>query len=344
MGSPNPTRRDAGLARKALAPLYPYQADAAVDPARFCFFCWARQTGKDHTISLKHVRRRVKLGGDSYCICPSERQSLQAAEKVRMHAEALQAKFDYDEVEWPGIEGLTKQIIFKHNRARFLAFPGNPETVRGFSGDVWLNEYAFFKNSMKMWRAAIAIASRGYNVDVSSTPNGQAEKYCDLAKLVGVPMEGGRIARTRWMQQGWSVSRVTIYDAVEMGCPINIEELRRAIDDDDSWLQEEELHFLADAENYIPMELVIAAEHSDATLELVPNFQPQGDLFLGGDTPTCLDAADSNGDNGINITDGIYVLNYLFLGGGAPPAPGPDACGLDPDDDAETTCESNASC
>ena len=49
-------------------------------------------------------------------------------------------------------------------------------------------------------------------------------------------------------------------------------------------------------------------------------------LFLGGPTPTCLDAADADGKGGLNITDGVYVLNFLFLGGSRPPAPFPD-CG-----------------
>jgi len=174
-------------------------------------------------------------------------------------------------------------VVFKENRARFLAFPGNPETVRGFSGDTWLNEYAFFKNSLAMWRAALAIVSRGYLMDVSSTPNGQQGQFCEIAKLVGVPMEGGRMPHLRWTAKGWSVHRITIYDAVQQGCPINIETLRQAMNDEDSWLQEEELHFLADAENFIPMELIIAAEHSDATMALPQNFVAQGDLYLGGD-------------------------------------------------------------
>ncbi len=49
-------------------------------------------------------------------------------------------------------------------------------------------------------------------------------------------------------------------------------------------------------------------------------------LFLGGPAPPCRESADANGDATINITDGIYVLNFLFLGGPAPPAPYPD-CG-----------------
>ncbi|MGQ9591173.1 MAG: hypothetical protein ACUVYA_12885 [Planctomycetota bacterium] len=60
-------------------------------------------------------------------------------------------------------------------------------------------------------------------------------------------------------------------------------------------------------------------------------------LFLGGPTPGCLDAADTNDDGGVNITDGIYILNFLFLGGSAPPPPH-EACGTDPTEDS-TGCE-----
>ena len=62
-----------------------------------------------------------------------------------------------------------------------------------------------------------------------------------------------------------------------------------------------------------------------------------------GPSPTCLDAADTNDDGGVNITDGIYVLNFLFLGGPAPPAPHP-GCGTEPQGDADgVTCASPTS-
>ena len=56
-------------------------------------------------------------------------------------------------------------------------------------------------------------------------------------------------------------------------------------------------------------------------------------LFLGGETPGCLEAANPNDDDGVNITDGIYVLNFLFLGGPEPAPPGPpdQPCGPDPE-------------
>jgi hypothetical protein len=61
-------------------------------------------------------------------------------------------------------------------------------------------------------------------------------------------------------------------------------------------------------------------------------------LFLGGPEPPCHDAADANDDNQLNITDGVFILNYLFLGGTTPPAPGPDTCGPDPSADDLPAC------
>jgi hypothetical protein len=55
-------------------------------------------------------------------------------------------------------------------------------------------------------------------------------------------------------------------------------------------------------------------------------------LFLGGKAPPCKKAADTDDSGGLNITDGVYILNFLFTGGKAPPAPYP-LCGLDPTED-----------
>jgi hypothetical protein len=65
-------------------------------------------------------------------------------------------------------------------------------------------------------------------------------------------------------------------------------------------------------------------------------------LFVGGPTPSCLDAADADDSGVVNITDGIYVLGFLFLGGPPPPAPFPD-CGVDPSADS-VACEAFPPC
>jgi len=51
-------------------------------------------------------------------------------------------------------------------------------------------------------------------------------------------------------------------------------------------------------------------------------------LFQGGDPPVCLKAADSNDDGGVDLSDAVHLLAYLFTGGSAPAAPA-EGCGLD---------------
>ena len=55
-----------------------------------------------------------------------------------------------------------------------------------------------------------------------------------------------------------------------------------------------------------------------------------GVLFLGGDVPSCDDACDANDDGEIDIADPIAALVMLFLGAAPLPAPGISSCGRDP--------------
>jgi hypothetical protein len=71
--------------------------------------------------------------------------------------------------------------------------------------------------------------------------------------------------------------------------------------------------------------------NADGSINITDGIFVLNFLFLGGPGPKCRESADPNNDGTINITDGIYILNYLFLGGPAPSEPGPKVCGLDPD-------------
>jgi len=70
-------------------------------------------------------------------------------------------------------------------------------------------------------------------------------------------------------------------------------------------------------------------------------------LFVGGPHPLCLEATNSNDDKSIDITDGIFLLNYLFLGGPPPTpnGPAPTFCGVDPPGSpSRLGCEAYAHC
>jgi hypothetical protein len=62
-------------------------------------------------------------------------------------------------------------------------------------------------------------------------------------------------------------------------------------------------------------------------------------LFLGGPEPECKDAADADDSGKLDLTDAISSLQFQFMGGPSPPAPGPVNCGPDP-----TPGEEHAEC
>ena len=52
-------------------------------------------------------------------------------------------------------------------------------------------------------------------------------------------------------------------------------------------------------------------------------------LFMGGERPACMDAADCDDSGALDLTDAVSALEFLFMGGARPPDPGPSACGPD---------------
>jgi hypothetical protein len=60
-------------------------------------------------------------------------------------------------------------------------------------------------------------------------------------------------------------------------------ELRAGADSLDVWEQEFEGKFLSDAQNYIPIELILAAENDEATESLPPGYKQESRVFMGVD-------------------------------------------------------------
>ncbi|MFQ5653261.1 MAG: hypothetical protein ACE5GW_00845, partial [Planctomycetota bacterium] len=58
--------------------------------------------------------------------------------------------------------------------------------------------------------------------------------------------------------------------------------------------------------------------------------------LFGGGILACQDAGDTNDDGGLDISDAIYLLSYLFLPGSPPPPPPHPGAGQDPTPDPLT--------
>ncbi|MGQ9592020.1 MAG: hypothetical protein ACUVYA_17195 [Planctomycetota bacterium] len=67
----------------------------------------------------------------------------------------------------------------------------------------------------------------------------------------------------------------------------------------------------------------------DAGVDISDAISTLSYLFLGGAEPPCIAACDVNDDENVNISDPIYLLSHLFTGGPEPPPPWWE-CGADP--------------
>lgn len=246
------------MAKPALQ-FFPYQQRWFLDRSRFKIGMWARQVGKTFTTTAEivdDVYEEMTKGRRTRWVILSrgERQAREAMnEGVAPHAKAYGVALEALEYDFEGASGSKHkalECIFP-NGSKVTALPANPDTARGFSANVFLDEFAFHLNSREIWRALFPVISAGWKLRVVSTPNGKGNKFYELMT------SGGD-------DNVWSHHVVDIYQAVKDGLQRNIEELRRGLADEDAWAQEYELQWLDEASAWLTYELISSVEHGDA--------------------------------------------------------------------------------
>ncbi|RUW41510.1 terminase [Mesorhizobium sp. M2A.F.Ca.ET.015.02.1.1] len=232
--------------------LYGYQRRWLEDKSRFKLGKFARQTGKTFTTTLENVddcfEQVVKQARTRWVILSrGERQAKEAMDEgVKVHAKAYGLPFEelLTEHEIGTVKYTALEVVFPHG-SRILALPANPDTARGFSANVFLDEFAFHKDSGAIWKALFPVISAGWKLRVTSTPNGKSGKFYEL--------DTGK-------DTTWSRHSVDIYQAVADGLPRDIEELRAGLADEDAWAQEYELQYLDEASAWLSYELITSCE------------------------------------------------------------------------------------
>lgn len=243
--------------------LLPYQSKWANDDSRFKIGIWSRQTGKDFSSAEEGVRDCIAHPKTEWLIgAAGERQALESLGKWKEWAEAYKfAIAEYAEDRTSAEALINSASIVWQNGSRAIAVPANPNTVRGYSANVLLTEFAFIEDPAAVWRAilpSITNPLRGgqKKVRIVTTPNGKGDKTHEL-----------------WSKENnWSKHLVTIYDAVKQGLPIDIQELKEALDDPEGWAQEYECEFLDGSNVLLPYELIALAESVDAQMTCDPEF------------------------------------------------------------------------
>lgn len=228
----------------------------------------SRQTGKTWGSTLELVDDCLDAevhGGKRRWVILSrgERQAREAiAEGVKAHLHQYQAAFQALEIPWEGCEDKALEVVLPGG-SRITGLPSNPDTARGFSANVLLDEFAFHADSRRIWGALFPIISRkDLLLRVISTPNGRANKFYEI-------MTAGN-CESEWRESGhaqsgvWSLHCCDIYSAVAGGLDRDPEELRAGLNDEDLWRQEFLLEWLDEASAWLDYELINAVEHDRA--------------------------------------------------------------------------------
>lgn len=242
-----------------------YQRNFVTDESRFRLVVKSRRIGFSFIIAYSDAIRAIGYrvwidergqvqseydpgkGVDQIIISASMRQAkLFLAECVR-HLKALEVILGEKLIEVDGYE-----VVRLTNGRVLKALPANPDTIRGETGDVTLDELQSIPRAYLVWAAAKAVANRtlgnrhGYRVNACGTPLGDDNLFFDLAhKEIG---------------NEFSKHIVDIYRAIADGFPEDIEALHREYPDPDIFAQEFECRFLSSATRYI------SAEQYDACL------------------------------------------------------------------------------
>ena len=248
--------------------LLPYQTQWVWDRSRFKIWLKSRQIGGSLAAAFEIVDDAISNGGDWIILSAGERQALEFMEKVKRITSLFQDALSQSAGQ-PWLPKVQAEKITLPNGARIFALPANPATARGYSGNVLLDEFAFHEKPGEIWKAVYPIITNPLKgklkLRIVSTPAGKNSKFYDL-----------------WQNgQDFARHKTDVYDAVNDGLGIEVEQLRANLDDPDAWAQEYECNFMEASDQLFPPDLVRAAEHTAATIEW-PG-KPHNALFCGID-------------------------------------------------------------
>ena len=280
--------------------LRPYQRLWAQDPARFAIAVKSAQIGYSTATAGWAVHRCLNIPQRNIIfLSRSERQALELGQKAKAWVDGFKGvAADFaPNVSFAGTSSVQHEIRFG-NGSRIIVLAANPDTARGYTGDVVLDEFAFHKDSQTIFTAVYRQVSLGYAMRILSTPNGQQGKFYELAKQLGLEAGIRPVRQPVGVEQGSSLSPAVVHPdsempqgqtagpalqrpskspwsghwcdillAVEDGLDLDPAEVRAGCDED-TWLQEYCCQFISQASEWISPELFQQCLSSEASAQL----------------------------------------------------------------------------
>jgi phage FluMu gp28-like protein len=239
----------------------------------------ARQIGFSYIIAVEAVLRCYTEGCNQLIVSVSQRQANEVLEKCK-RVDRLFARFPSSTLPPATIEAVRGNELHFTNGARIIGLPRNPETIRGFTGDVFIDEFAHFRNDNEIFKAVVPTITRGYRLTIVSTPNGQMGKFFEIWNNPD-------------LYENFSRFKIDIFEAQRGGLSIDLDAVRKRFDDE-TFRQEYCCEFVDEATAVFPYALIRSCVGSFSSDE--PAARTIGiDIGRRNDL-TCLYILESRGD------------------------------------------------
>jgi phage FluMu gp28-like protein len=235
-----------------------FQQEILLDSSRYSLLNKARQIGASHIYAGWAVLRGAFFGELTVIVSVKLTDSNEVIKKARSHAKLLTLVGS----EWAQHRSSADTITFV-NGGRVIC-NAQESGARGFTGNVFLDELAYYKHPVEAWDAALGAITHGFNFRGASTPNGVGNFW---HQLFTDPSQNHR----------FSLHEYTIDDAIDDGMVLNMEELWAAARGDERvFNQLYRCSFLDSDMQYLPTEMV------QDLLTLPGESEPKEGDFYGG--------------------------------------------------------------
>ncbi len=243
---------------------YEFQLDWLLDPSRFAACNKSRQIGMSHTTAGAVVMWGAFLAETTTLISIGQREADEVLDKAERHAKALELLGS----KWAVARPKGEQLRFASG-GRIIAVPSS-SGGRSFSGNVFLDEFAYLEKPSEIWDAAAAVTLHDGKFRVASTPNG-----------VGNDFHG--FWSNEKQHRGWTMHEFPIERAIADGMQVDIDDCwTMAKGDPRIFDQLFNCKFLDGAVQYIPSNLVNDASVNDL-------YTYEGEYFGGLDIGRSVD-------------------------------------------------------
>lgn len=224
---------------------YRFQLEWLLDWGDFSLFLKSRQIGNSHTIAGAAVLWAL-FGETTTIISLGQRESEEVLDKAKRHNEALAELGSRWAV--PVRESTEKLVTM--SGGRLLALPIT-SGGRSFTGNVILDEFAYYDKPEKVWDSAAAVVMHGYRLKGLSTPNGTGNLF---HQLWSDPKK----------HEGYRLHEVPIDVAIADGMPVDLTRCwKMAHGDPRVFDQLFRCSFLDNDQQYIPSEAIDACSVED---------------------------------------------------------------------------------